>query len=330
MKKPRLLVAGSLAMDLIVSTEKFPGSGETVLGKSFYTAPGGKGANQAAQAARLGADVTMAGKLGKDAFGKELAEKAKSAGINTDYILYDDVNATGISNILLEVKENQESQNRIITVSGANMSITQEEILFLKDIIGGYDMVLLQLEIPMHINETIARFAHEAGVPVMLNPAPSAPLPDALLKNLTYISPNEHEIADLTKTCIHKSDSQADLDSVKEAAKCLLDRGVKNVLVTMGGSGAALVNEKGTVLSPNVFVENVVDPTAAGDSFIGAFCTAVCAGLDAQEALAFANYTASITVSRMGAQPSLPVLAEVIEKIGKDGKNTVDISKLFF
>ncbi len=310
-KKAKILVVGSFVMDLIVSTEKFPNSGETVLGKRFRTAPGGKGANQAVQAARLKADVTMVGKVGKDGFGQELLTSAQNAGVDVSHARTDDQNASAIGNILLEETEGKPSQNRIIVVSGANMAITPEDIEFLKTDIENYDLVMLQLEIPMSINCLVAKYAHEKGVPVMLNPAPSAPLPDELVSCLTYISPNEHEMADLSGIKIRKDGAKANMKDVEEAARSLMNRGVANVLVTLGNAGAALFNQDGGIYSPSIPGVDVVDPTAAGDSFVAAFCTAICSGASNEQALTFANHTASITVSRTGAQPSLPTLAEV-------------------
>ena len=316
-RKPKILVVGSFVMDLIVSTEKFPGSGETVLGKSFRTAPGGKGANQAVQAARLGADVTMVGKVGGDSFGRELIASAQAAGIHTQHILQDPDNPSAIGNILLEVAEGQKSKNRIIVVSGANMAITPDDVAFVRDIVSEFDMVMLQLEIPMQINELVAQYAFEKGVPVMLNSAPSAPLSAALLSHLTYISPNEHEAADLTGIPIRK-----------EGKSVNRDKGVQNVIITLGSAGAVVAGDSGIDFSPCVDVVEVKDPTAAGDSFVGAFCTAVCAGLNQRQALDFANYTATITVSQMGAQPSLPHLADVIELMQREQFDGFDLGLL--
>lgn len=312
LKKPRILVVGSFVMDLTVSTEKFPGSGETVLGKSFRTAPGGKGANQAVQAARLGADVTMVGKVGDDSFGKELIQSSKKAGIHTDKILIDDNASSAVGNVLLEVGEGKAARNRIIVVPGANMTILPEDIAFLKDTIDRYDMVIMQLEIPMKIDELIAKYAFDKGVPVMLNPAPSAELSDEFLSCLTYISPNEHEAADLTGVQIHRNGKEVNSSDVRSAVKILLDRGVKNVVITLGNAGAIAANRKEFIYKPCIDVVKVKDPTAAGDSFVGAFSTGTCAGLSAAQALDFANYTATLTVSRTGAQPSLPKLQEVL------------------
>lgn len=310
--KPKILVVGSFVMDLIVSTERFPNSGETVLGKGFQTAPGGKGANQAVQAARLGADVTMVGKVGKDDFGKSLMNSCKESGIHTDFVAVDPTVSSAVGNVQLEVN-GTETKNRIIVVPGANMTITPDDVAFLKETIDQYDMVILQLEIPMAINELVAEYAHDKGIPVMLNSAPSAPLSEKLLSCLTYISPNEHEAADLTGIQIRKQGKSVNEDDVRAAVASLLSKGVQNVIITLGSAGAVVANAKEYILAHCVDVVEVKDPTAAGDSFVGAFTTAVCAGLNHREALDFANYTAALTVSRMGAQPSLPKLAEVLE-----------------
>lgn len=305
MKKPRILVVGSLVMDLIVSAPRFPKEGETVLGTDFHTASGGKGANQAVQAARLGAQVTMAGRVGRDSFGAQMIESLSRSGVNTDHILSTEGVSSAIGNVQLEEREDGRTANRIIVVPGANMRICCEDLDFLKDSIKTYDMVMLQYEIPMEINEHVAALAHAAGVPVMLNTAPSAPTGTSLLSHVAYISPNEHEAEDLTGIPVKT------VEDAKRAAVILLDRGVCNVLITRGSEGAVLVNRNETIVSPCVPCDHVADPTAAGDSFVGAFCTALCAGADHAAALRFANYTAHITVSRMGAQPSLPTLEEV-------------------
>ncbi len=315
-KKPKILVVGSFVMDLIVSTSRVPNEGETVIaGLDFKTASGGKGANQAVQAAKLGADVTFVGKVGDDSFGREMVAAVSAAGVNTDYVLMDNKVSSGVGNVILECKPGQKAKNRIIVVPGANMTITRDEIAFLKDTIKNYDMVILQLEIPMEINETVASYAYETGVPVMLNSAPSAPLSPDFLKKLSYISPNEHEAADLTGIPINRNEGILDMDSVKKAASKLLEMGVKNVIITLGSSGVAFMNSETFIYKPCIDIVKVVDPTAAGDSFVGSFCTAVASGRSHEEALDYANYTATLTVSRMGAQPSLPTNDEVEELI---------------
>ena len=313
-RKPHILVVGSLVMDLIVSTAHFPGSGETVIGCDFKTAPGGKGANQAVQASRLGAQVTMVGKVGKDDFGRALLSSAAQAGMDIFHVAEDPAVPSAIGNIILEVQPGQKSKNRIIVVPGANMAITPADVAFLKEDIKQFDMVMLQLEIPMAINELVAQYAYEAGVPVMLNSAPSAPLSPDFLAHLAYISPNEHEAADITGIPIRKESGQINTEDIQRNIAALQKMGVTNSLITLGSSGAVFgcAQAGEYIFSPCIDVVEVKDPTAAGDSFVGAFCTAVCAGLSHKDALEFANYTATITVSRMGAQPSLPVLADVV------------------
>lgn len=317
MKKPRILVVGSFVMDLIVSTSRFPQSGETVLGLNYQTAPGGKGANQAVQAARLGAEVTMVGKVGKDAFGQILVDSAKASGVDVSRVAISETAPSAVGNVQLEIKDGQ-SANRIIVVSGANMTITPDDVAFLKEDIVNYDLVMLQLEIPMEINTLVASYAAAKGVPVMLNSAPAAPIPEDLLKNLSYISPNEHEARILSGVHI-KSD-----DDVLAAVRELQKTGVKNVLITLGERGAAFGGADGSLTFGNALHSlEVKDTTAAGDSFVAAFCTAMCLGAPIEDVLAFANHTACITVSRMGAQPSLPTGEEVLAFLEKDGCSTV-------
>ncbi len=312
MAKPKILVVGSFVMDQIATTEIFPREGQTVLGGTFTKAPGGKGANQAVQMARLGADVTMVGKLGHDSNGEDMIRTCKEAGINTDYVLYDDTLPSGCSVIILEEAPGKQTVNRIIVLSGSNMSITPDDIAFLKEKVADYDLVVLQLEIPMEINELVAAYAYEKGVPVMLNSAPSAPLSDELLSHLTYISPNEHEAYDMVGVRITHSGKDVNMDEAKAATAALKAKGVKNVLITLGESGAVLDTEKdGFYYSPCVDGIMAVDPTAAGDSFVGALSVGLCCGWGFEETLKFANHTAGLTVSSMGAMPSLPTLDKV-------------------
>lgn len=317
-KAPHILVVGSLVLDQIGTTNVFPKEGETVFGKTFSTAPGGKGANQAVQCARLGAKVTMVGKVGRDSNGKTMLAACAESGINTEHIMTDSSCATGCSMIILEEGSDGSRRNRILVLPGANMTIRPEELTFLDEIISQYDLVMLQLEIPMAVNVYVAQCAHRHGIPVMLNSAPSFPLPPELTECLTYISPNEHEAQDLTGVVIAHRGSWVDEDAVKEAAAVLRQKGVKNVLITLGSAGAAMVSESGFMFGPAVPDVRCVDPTAAGDSFVGAFCYAVCRGLPGQQALRFANCTAARTVSRMGAMPSLPTMEELLENLPDD------------
>ena len=309
-KKPNILVVGSFVVDQVMTTGVFPAEGQTVIGEAFSKAPGGKGANQAVQMARLGASVTMVGKLGRDANGKDMRAACEAAGLDMRHVALDETTPTGCAVIVLQELDGA-MQNRIIVYPGANMTITPEDVAFLEEEIANYDLVVLQLEIPMEINELVAKYAQEKGVPVFLNTAPWAPLSDEFLSRLTYISPNETEAEGLTGIHIARHGRKVDLDAAKCAADSLIGRGAKNVLITLGAAGAAMFGDTGEQYSPAAKGVTAVDPTAAGDSFIGGFCYSICCGKSAEEALRFANHTAAITVSRMGAIPSLPTLEEV-------------------
>ena len=208
------------------------------------------------------------------------------------------------------------------------MAITSEDVAFLKEEIKNYDMLILQLEIPMEINEIVAKYAYDAGVKVMLNSAPSAPLSDELLACITFISPNETEIEDMTGVHIEHVGNDVNLADARKAAGILRDKGVKNVLITMGSAGALLINEEGEFYGPCATGVKVADPTAAGDSFVGAFCTGACCGWDMETIIRFANHTAAITVSRMGAMPSLPTLDMVEAGLKERGFEVPDTSTL--
>lgn len=317
MKKPKILVVGSLVMDLIATSKRFVKAGETILGDSFSTAPGGKGANQAYQMAKLGADVSFFGKVGYDAFGEEMILSLKNAGVDTHMMLKTSEASSAVGHIQIQKNENG-TQNRIVVISGANMTIRPDEVEFLKEDIANYDLVVLQLEIPMQINELVAEYAYNKGVPVMLNPAPSAPLSKSLLSHLSYISPNEFEAEDIVGFPVNDEESR------HKAVQKLHEMGVKNVIITLGELGAIFSDGNEIVMSHSIKCDNVLDPTAAGDSFIGAFCTAICSGLSPKESLLFANYTASITVSRMGAQPSLPDINIVLDKMKSGNANNIE------
>lgn len=309
LKKPNILVVGSFMMDLIASTSRAPNSGETVVGMKFQTAPGGKGANQAVQCARLGASVTMVGKVGDDAFGKIMTDTAAASNVDVSHVLVDPTEASGVGHITLEVTEHG-AQNRITVLPGANFTMTVEEVAWLKNEIRNYDLVMMQFELPMEVIETVAQWAHDAGVIVMINPAPAAPISDALLACTTYISPNEHEAAILADHLINV-DNGINFEDVAIVAKAFQARGVENLIITLGENGSVVAGREGIHHTKCVKMPHVADPTAAGDSFVAAFCTGLTAGLPQNLALDFASHTAAITVSRMGAMPSLPTIDEV-------------------
>ena len=313
-RKPRILVVGSFVMDVIATTEKVPRSAQTVYGKSFHMAPGGKGANQALQCARLGAQVTMMGCVGDDLFGEKLIEPLKSAGVDVSHVLVRPGVSSGVGHVTLEVTEHS-AQNRIIVIPGANRTLTVDEVAWIQDEIGTYDMVLLQLEVPLEVNRTVARWAKEAGVPVMLNPAPATDLDDELMRYVTYLTPNEQEASMETGLPLASDENGPCRADLQKIAAALWDKGVEHVIITLGGSGSAVVQGSSIRYIPCVHMDHVADPTAAGDSFVGALSVGLTAGLSQEEAMAFASHTAAITVSRMGAMPSLPTLAEVLELV---------------
>ena len=309
LKKPNILVVGSFMMDLIASTRRVPNSGETVIGMKFQTAPGGKGANQAVQCARLGAHVTMVGQVGDDAFGKIMTDTAAAAGVDVSHVSVDPNESSGVGHITLEVTDDG-AKNRITVCPGANFTLTVDDLAWLKDQIGQYDLVMMQFELPMPVIETVAQWAHDAGVIVMINPAPAAPRSDQRRAGPPDISPNQHEAALLAPHALDGSHGR-NMDDVAIVAKAFHDRGVENLIITMGENGSIVAGKDGIHHTDCVKAPQVVDPTAAGDSFVAAFCTGLTAGLPQGQALAFASHTASLTVSKMGAMPSLPTVDQV-------------------
>ena len=310
-RKPKILVVGSFMMDLIASAPRVPDLGETVIGTSFETAGGGKGINQAVQCARLGADVTMAGCVGDDAFGREMLELASSSGVDVSHVKISTDHSSGVGNIQLQVRED-EVQNRIMVIPGANYDLTVDDLDWLSEEIKRYDIVLMQLELKMDVIEHTARLARLHNVPVMLNPAPAAELSDELLSNVTYLSPNEFEAALLSDSSMIAVYDETDDQSLIRIADSIRARGTSNLIITLGSKGSVFINEQGITHIDPVSMDDVKDPTAAGDSFIGAFCYGLTSGLTEEQAMVFASHTAAITVTRMGAMPSLPDIDEVV------------------
>lgn len=299
MKKPRILVVGSFVMDLIAETPRFPKAGETLLGTSFSTASGGKGANQAVQAARLGSDVTMVGKVGVDSFGTEMIDIVSASGVNVEHVLRTDKASSAVGHIQIE-KNEEHVQNRILVISGANMLLEPSEIAFLQNEIQNFDLVIMQLEIPLEVNRAVTRYARDAGVAIMLNPAPFAPLTEEDYRGVTFVSPNETEAEAMVGFPVQ---DEQQTDAALEKMHRL---GISNPMITLGSRGAVCLWNGQTIFEKALPDLPVKDPTAAGDSFVGAFCTAVAAGCGVQSAMTFAKHTAGITVCCMGAQPSLP------------------------
>ena len=298
----RIVVVGSINLDLVAATEHIPIAGETVAGSLFQTFAGGKGANQAVAVARLGAQVSMIGKLGNDAFGVQLRESLANANVNTDAV---DI-VSGSSGVAL-ITTDTEGQNAITVVAGANARLSPSDLDAQIGLIRSAGILLTQLEIPIETVEYLARIAAEGEIPLMLDPAPARPLPSSLLKRVNWLTPNE------TETCILTGLPPGDLDetSLEEAADKLLDAGCRNVVLKLGNRGCYVALADGTRERLPAYAVSAVDTTAAGDAFNGAFAVALVNGQSPIEAAAWASGVAAISVTRHGAQTSMPTAVEV-------------------
>ena len=296
----RIIVIGSSNTDMVIRSKKLPAPGETIIGGTFLMNPGGKGANQAVAAARLGGNVIFVTKTGKDIFGSEALQLFSKEGINSKYCITDNENPSGVA--LINVDENGE--NCIVVASGSNGTMTPEDIN--NDIFttNRDDLFLMQLEIPLETVIYAAKRAAESGNKVILNPAPAQNLPDELLRCLYLITPNETEAELLTGITV------TDNDSAEKASRALINKGVQNVIITMGKSGAFLSTGAISKVIPGIQVK-AIDTTAAGDVFNGAVAVSVAEGKGLEEAIVFANKAAAISVTRMGAQASAPFRKEI-------------------
>ncbi len=288
-----IVVIGSLNMDLVVQSPRHPNPGETLIGTSFHTLPGGKGANQAVAAARIGAAVTMIGCVGLDSFGDQLIETLHAASVDTTCIQRV-AESTGVA--LITVSE--AGANTIVVVPGANATVSPAQVRAHEDIIRRADAVLLQLEIPLPAVKAAAELAHAHGVPVILNPAPAQPLGRDVLQHVSYLIPNEHEAALLTGATGISGD-------MGEAARALQAAGVDSVVVTLGENGALLVDGSTTHTTP-AFPVDAVDSTAAGDAFVGAFAVALSEGRPPADAVVWGCAAGAWACTVLGAQRSLP------------------------
>jgi len=299
---PKITVIGSLNIDLVVQVPRMPAPGETIAGHGFHIIPGGKGANQAVAAAKLGAQVTMVGRVGDDSFGQMQRRGMEALGIRIEFLITDEEEPTGTALIMVDAQ----GQNSIVVVSGANGRLTPADVEAARPAIGASDAVLLQLENPISTVQHAAEVARELGVPVVLNPAPAPrqQLSRQLLRNVDYLIPNEFEATALAGIQVTSQ------DSAKRAAAYLRAQGVETVILTLGAQGALAISPQGTIYAP-AFSVQAVDTTAAGDAFVAAFGVALCEGQPLPEALRFANAAGALTVTRLGAQPSLPSREEV-------------------
>jgi ribokinase len=292
-----ILVIGSLNADLVVRAPRFPAPGETISGDDLAIIPGGKGANQAVAAARQGASVSMLGRVGKDGFGDFLLDNLKNNHVDTSLVQRDDA-ATGTAIIVVDAN----GQNSIVLSPGANGKVTPADITpasFLDP-----KLVLLQLEIPIESVIHTTASAKARGMRVLLNPAPARPLPDELIAQVDFLVPNETELSLLTGMPV------TDIISAESAARMLLAKGARTVIVTLGASGALIVTARMATHIP-AFQVNVVDTTAAGDAFIGGFASGLLRGFALEDAVLYGNACGALATTKFGAQPSLPTAEEV-------------------
>lgn len=314
MKKNKVVVIGSSNTDMVVKSERIPSPGETVIGGIFLMAAGGKGANQAVAAARLGADVTFIARVGTDMFGEQAIAGYRKEKIDTSFIIKDPENATGVALILVDDK----GENSISVASGANAFLTPKDLEAAEVSIAEAKVIVTQLETPLEVLDCAGKLARKYEIPLILDPAPAPnqPLPKEIMQNVTYIKPNESETERLTGIKVE------DLASAEAAGKLLLESGVRAALITLGSSGLLLVERNQTRHIPGISV-SPMDTTAAGDAFSGALACGLAEGESLFDAARTATAVAALSVTRMGAQPSLPTREELLEW------ENVDLSRLF-
>jgi ribokinase len=298
--KPRIVVVGSYNTDLLVRTPRMPVSGETILGGPFYSGPGGKGANQAVAAARLEAEVTMVAKLGTDHFGDLALSNLQQEGIRTDYVFRSAESHTGVAFIIVD----DAGENMIVVSSGTNYLLTPADVEHARPVIEKADIALFQLESPLETVQYAIDLAHNAGVKVLLNPAPGRAMDAQTLSKVDILTPNQTEAELITGQPV------STLAQAKSAGEILLDFGVKAAVLTLGAEGALIVTRQEGLFVPAFQVE-VVDTTGAGDAFNGAFAVALGEGRALKEAVTFANAAAALQVTKVGTAPAMPYRCDV-------------------
>lgn len=294
-RPPQICVVGSSNVDLIARVPRFPRPGETLEGRSFHIGYGGKGANQAVMAAKLGARVTMVTRVGRDVFGDGLVRNFTQHGIDTTHVYVDEARSSGVAPILVD----DTAENEIVIVPGANHGLSPDDVRRALPALQAADVVIGQLEVPIETTREAFRVARAAGVRTILNPAPAAPLPDNLLALTDLCVPNEAEAEMLTGRPVPTVDAAA------EAAGVLRARGPRAVIITLGGRGVVLVDADGTHHVPAIPVE-AVDATGAGDAFIGSLAVFLSEGHTARAAARRASAVAALSVTALGAQGSFP------------------------
>ncbi|HEY5211807.1 MAG TPA: ribokinase [Acidobacteriaceae bacterium] len=303
-----VVVVGSINIDLVANSERLPVAGETIPGSNFQSHPGGKGANQAVAVARLDYPVRMIGRLGDDAFGFQLRAHLESAGVDVAGV----ASTPGTSGIALIVVA-QNGENSIVIVPGANALLTPEDLDANIEIIRSAGVVLTQLEIPMETVQHLAKICSREGVPLILDPAPAKELPQSLLENVEWFTPNETEAAFFTAN----ADGGTSTSDPARMATTLIGKGVKGVVLKLDSRGAYLASRSGMAEPISSFAVNAVDTTAAGDAFNGAFATGLPMQMGPMESARFAAVAAAISVTRPGAQPSMPMMTDVKRMLEK-------------
>jgi ribokinase len=295
----KILVIGSSNTDMTIKSPRLPAPGETILGGTFVMGPGGKGANQAVAASRLGGDVTFICKVGRDMFGENAVKGYQKEGIDTSHTLYSD-QASGTALILVD----DSGENCIAVAPGANGDLSPADIVSVADVIKKADYLILQLEIPVESVLRAAKIAHEAGVYVILNPAPACKLPEEIFKYISLITPNQTESALMTGIEVKDEASRT------KAIESFHKMGVKDVIVTLGSKGSLVCQGNEQIMVEALKVK-AVDATAAGDTFCGAVCVALSEGKTLEEAARFATKASALTVQKMGAQSSIPYITDI-------------------
>ena len=293
----RIVVVGSFNTDLVSYMQRMPRPGETVHGDTFMTGAGGKGSNQAVAAARLGAEVTFIGRLGKDVFANLAYEIWDAEGINRDYVVQDEETATGVAPIFVD----SAGENMIVVVLGANSRVQSSDIDAARERIAATDVLVAQLEINTDMVTYALQVAKEVGITTILNPAPAAPIAEETIQLADFLTPNETELESL---------SGGPVSNVEAAARALMTRDDQTVVVTMGAQGAQIVSRDQSDLQPTFNVD-VVDTTGAGDAFNGALAVGLAEGKTLNDAVRFANATAALCVTKAGAAGSAPYRADV-------------------
>jgi len=298
MNKPKLAVIGSLNMDIVVEADRYPKQGETIMGERVRFIPGGKGANQAVAAARLGAETAMIGAVGDDAFGEELLRSLQDDGVNVSGVKRVGGTATGIASIYVAGGDNS-----IVVVPGANAHVEPADIDRNEDKLREADIVLLQLEIPVETVEYAIKKAKELGKTVVLNPAPAQQLPSELFKYIDYMTPNRTELG--WYTGLH-----ADGETLVHAMSRLKEMGVAHVITTLGDEGSAYLSNDGQDCKVPGYKVDVVDTTGAGDCFNAGLALSIAAGHSLDEAVRYGSIVSALSVTKFGAQAGMPTKAE--------------------